>query len=234
MQIITLLIITLTILADTQASDLNPPDWRGEPGSTYQQWDFHYEQETDVAPVTSDCSKLNFIETSKAQLTQPDIMNNPYVDSTGICVEFKSLWFITKRLDWLRSYFNREGIWSLQNDQSFENFLNFIIPNADINENTSTVLQAQIIYHTFSGPPKIDIRHPLNIDGSTVTITPVKVSLETELPDEWKHSSTTYVVPGCPRYESIFIYPTEHTEIYIDSISIDTICTKDPDSLVSG
>ncbi|MGY8815997.1 MAG: hypothetical protein ACKVHQ_14985 [Gammaproteobacteria bacterium] len=134
------LIYLLSFLLTAEAADLNPPDWRGQSGSTFQQWDFHYEKNTDLTQMATDCSELDTTDPSGGQLTLPDVLNNPYMKSTGICVEFKSLWFITKRLDWHRIYNNREGIWELQNNRTFENFLNFIIPIAEISDETSTVI----------------------------------------------------------------------------------------------
>ena len=227
------LVITLITLAIAQAADLNPPDWRGKKRSTFQQWEFQFNEDTPLAMSATDCSLLNFIQTTQGQQTMPDLMDNPYVKTTGICVEFKSLWFITKKLDWLRSFNGRDGIWKLERKSSFENFLNFIIPNAAVNENTSTIVQLQIIYYSLRGTPEITIQFPSNNNSKDTYLSPVTVSPETILPGEWKHTLLTFVATGCPRYESIFIYPPEISDLYIDSVSIDTICTDNDDAILS-
>ena len=182
--------------------------------------------------MATDCSELDTTDPSGGQLTLPDVLNNPYMKSTGICVEFKSLWFITKRLDWHRIYNNREGIWELQNNRTFENFLNFIIPIAEISDETSTVIQLQIIYYSLNGLPNIKIQYPLNNNETTEELEPIISSPDTILPNDWKHTLVTYVIEGCPRYESIYIYPPDSTDIFIDSISIDTLCTNDLESII--
>jgi hypothetical protein len=226
------LIYLMSSLLTAKAADLTPPDWRGQSGSTFQQWDFHYEKESDLVQLSKDCSQINSIDPTSGELTLPDVLDNPYIESTGICVEFKSLWFITKRLDWHRSYNDRDGIWELQNNRTFENFLNFIIPNAEKSEETSTVIQVQIIYFRFNGLPNIKIQYPSNNNSTTEELKPVITSPETILPNDWMHSSITFVIEGCPRYESIYIYPPERTDTFIDSIAIDTLCTNDLDSII--
>jgi len=226
------LICLMSYLLTGEAADLNPPDWRGQTGATFQQWDFHYEKKSDLTQLATDCSQLDNADPSSGQLTLPDVLDNPYMKSTGVCVEFKSLWFITKRLDWHRIYNDREGIWELQHNRTFENFLNFIIPNAERLEETSTVIQVQMIYFGLNGLPNIKIQYPSRNSSTTEALKPVLTSLETILPNDWLHSSITFVIDGCPRYESIYIYPPERTDTFIDSIAIDTLCTNDLESII--
>jgi hypothetical protein len=55
-RIAAVVLFALSICAAASADDLNPPPWRGLPGSTFQMWEF-----STPAPVST-----------------PDLMNNPY------------------------------------------------------------------------------------------------------------------------------------------------------------
>jgi hypothetical protein len=209
---------------------MNPPDWRGEEGTTYQQWDFGFEQVSGGLSTDPECAHLNFIQTQQAQQqATPDIIKNPYQESSGICVEFKSLWFITRRMDWFREHDGRDGIWQLENHSSFENFLNFIIPNADIDQGHKTIVKLQLIYQTNNGQPEISIQYPGSLGREGENSTRPEALQQTPLPQGWIHGSYLFETDSCPRYESIFIYPPDREDIYIDSITIDTLCASAPD-----
>jgi hypothetical protein len=160
------------------------------------------------------------------------VVVNPYEESTGICVEFKSLWFITKRLDWLQTYFGRDGIWKLESHRTFENFLNFIIPNAADNTNTSTIIQLQLIARSFRGDPVVTIQYPSNNELVDTKLDVYQEPSTIPLPEDWIHSTYLFKSPGCPRYESVFISPPAEGDIFLDSITIDTLCTENPDSIL--
>jgi len=222
--------IILIFAANTYAADMNPPVWRGQPRSTFQTWDFHYEENSRIDLPSTDCLRPNYIETAKGNPAIPTIVENPYIQSTGICVEFRSLWFMNDSLDWLPLYFGREGVWQLLNNRSLENFLNFIVPNANTFGDLSTIVRVQIEYHSVGYAPIVNVKYPTDVDVSENDLEPVSVSSATTLPLGWKHSAMSFKLQGCPRYASIFMYPPERADIYINSVAIDTICTNDPNS----
>lgn len=67
------------------ADDLNPPEWRGAPGSTFQHWTF------DTAPA--DMASI-----------APDVDQNPYGDPRLIDSYSTSS-------EWLEMYEGRQGVW---------------------------------------------------------------------------------------------------------------------------
>ena len=228
-----LLLCILGTLATAQAADLNPPDWRGDPGSTYQQWDFQFATGSDGKTTIAECSQVDFIVNEEGGQATPDRVVNPYEQTTGICVEFKSLWFVTKRLDWLQEYIGKVGVWKLQSNPTFENFLNFIIPNAETNENTTTIIQLQFLFYSLRGVPSVTVYYPADRELSAKSLEVFRKSPDMTLPRNWTHSTYTYKSAGCPRYESIFINPPQRGDIYLDSVIIDTICTETPDTYLS-
>jgi hypothetical protein len=218
--------------ANVIAADLNPPAWRGQPGATFQAWDFHYEENARMDIPSTDCLKPGFIEDARGNPAIPSIVENPYVQSTGICVEFRSLWFINDSLDWLPQYFGREGVWQLLQNRRLDNFMNFFIPNSNTPGDLETIVRIQLIYHGIGLSPILSVKYPTDVEVSDNDIEPVLVSSETFLPRSWKHMAMSFRLEGCPRYASIFIYPPERADVFIDSVAIDTICTDNADSLL--
>jgi hypothetical protein len=222
-----------TVLTTLQAADLNPPAWRGAPGTTFQQWDFQFVEDAGEKTTITECSMVDFIETTQGGQATPDVLMNPYEQSTGICVEFKSLWFITKRLDWLQNYMGQAGVWKLQSHRTFENFLNFIIPNAAIEQNTTTIIQLQFLHHSERNSPLVKVLFPSGNQQPDTYLEVFKKHPDAILPQDWAHSTYTFKAAGCPRFESIFIYAPDRGDIYLDSVTIDTICTETPDKYLS-
>ncbi|NIN35104.1 MAG: hypothetical protein GTO60_08475, partial [Gammaproteobacteria bacterium] len=82
-------ILLLCVSDFALAADMNPPDWRGQEGSTYQQWEFGFEEVSGGISTDPECAHLNFIQTQQVtQQATPDVMKNPYQETSGICVEF--------------------------------------------------------------------------------------------------------------------------------------------------
>ena len=226
-------VILLLFSVNIFAADLTPPPWRGQDRSTFQAWDFHYEDNAMMDIPTTDCLRPDFMENARGNPAIPSIVENPYVESTGICVEFRSLWFINDSLDWLPVYFGREGVWQLLSRRSLENFLNFIIPNSNTDGDLETVVRVQLLYHSVGLSPIVNIKYPTDVEVTENDLDPVSISSEIVLPRAWKHVAMSFRLEGCPRYSSIFIYPPDRADIYIDSVAIDTICTGDADKLLS-
>jgi hypothetical protein len=83
-------ILVLGGLAPALADDLNPPPWRGEPGTTFQQWVF-----SDSNPTPP-----------------PDLVDNPYG------VPGAQVWPGTGQ-DWFDVWGGRQGVWPLSGAMEF-------------------------------------------------------------------------------------------------------------------
>lgn len=228
-----LVVIILVFAANTYAADLVPPDWRGQPRSTFQAWDFHYEENARMDIPSTDCLRPDFIEDAKGNPAIPSVVENPYVQTTGICVEFRSLWFMNDSLDWLPRYFGREGVWQILKRRSLENFLNFIVPNSNTPGDLYTVVRLQLLFHSVGLAPVVNVKYPTDVEVSETDLDPVFVSDETNLPLGWQHLYMNFKLVGCPRYASIFIYPPDRADVYIESVAIDTICTENADNILT-
>ena len=115
-------------------------------------------------------------------------------------------------------------MWKLQSERTFANFLNFILPNAAIEDNATTSVQLQIIYSSPSDGPVTTIYYQ-DSSGKPGHAASDTGNLDIHLADGWKQHIANFTISGCPRFESVFIYPAEKQEIFIDSVTIDTICT---------
>ncbi len=224
--------ILYVFAANAMAADLNPPTWRGQTRSTFQACDFHYEENARMDIPSTDCLKPDFIEHARGNPAIPSIVENPYIQSTGICVEFRSLWFINDSLDWLPQYFGREGVWQLLRNRRLDNFMNFIIPNSNTPGDLETIVRVQLVFHGVGLSPIVSVKYPTDVEVSDNDVEPVLVSSGTVLPRSWKHVVMSFRLQGCPRYSSIFIYPPDRADVFIDSIAIDTICTDNADSIL--
>jgi len=224
-RVLVFLLTASTIQMMVHATDLNPPDWRGQPGTTYQQWLFHFDKTTRTSDTGLNCSRSPVNKTPWGQRAPPEYINNPYQQTTGICVEFKTLWPIAEHVDWLESYNGRTGVWKLQSERTFANFLNFILPNASIDKDVSTIVQLQITYTSQTNSPVIVIHYQTatGVPGNAVHDPAI---LDTYLADGWKHHTALFNINGCPRFQSAFVYPGLNEQTFIDSVIIDTICTN--------
>lgn len=83
-RLLVLTIMVLSVCAPVIADDLNPPPWRGQPGTTFQKWEF----------MTPNPSPL------------PDAMNNPYgIPQTMVLPGFQQVWWPELK--------GRMGVWPL-------------------------------------------------------------------------------------------------------------------------
>ncbi len=79
------LVAVLAVAGTALADDLNPPPWRGDPGSTFQHWTF----DTDVTGLSS---------------IPPDYIDNPYGTATIVDTYATSS-------EWWDLYMGRQGVW---------------------------------------------------------------------------------------------------------------------------
>ncbi|NIN35103.1 MAG: hypothetical protein GTO60_08470, partial [Gammaproteobacteria bacterium] len=81
-------------------------------------------------------------------------------------------------------------------------------------------------YQSNYGQPEISITYPGVLGGADEESLRPEALQQTPLPEGWVHGSYRYETDSCPRYESIYIYPPEREDLYIDSITIDTLCSR--------
>ena len=86
MRLFTLTMVATLLVPAALADDLNPPDWRGDPGSTFQHWTFDAQPEEMSAIV-------------------PDIDQNPFGDPLIIDNEANDS-------EWLDTFEGRQGVWN--------------------------------------------------------------------------------------------------------------------------
>jgi len=89
------------------SDDLDPPEWRGTAGSTLQQWDFLFLPDATNKQSPADCVSLDENDTPWGDRGSADEFNNPYQEQNEICVEFRTMWAFTNKIDWLEEYNGR-------------------------------------------------------------------------------------------------------------------------------
>lgn len=206
------------------ADDLGPPAWRGSASSTYQRWDFIF-QNKGASKEDADCTNGPNQETLLGHYGLPEEVNNIYQQQTSICAEFRNMWMISEKLDWIYEYHGRSGIWHLLGDKSLPVFLNFKVPNAGPVVDRTNEIYVQITYQSIYFAPGIKVNYPsLDQSGTYKTYEPMKTVQETLLPEDWIHRIYKFETDWCPKYEIIQITPPERGDLFIDQIVIDTIC----------
>jgi len=84
----------------------------------------------------------------------PERASNPYQEESGTYLEYRTLWAMTDKLNWLKEYNNRQGVWHLNMDAGEFTSLDFIVPNKYSNATESKKIQVQITYHGSSDAPR--------------------------------------------------------------------------------
>ncbi len=210
------------------AADLGPPEWRDSTGSTFQSWEFRFDQSATRNRPGPECSQPEHRQaTPWGHRGAPDKFHNPFQQTTGICVEFRSLWSFSRHIDWQTTYEGREGIWKLENGGDFTNFLNFLVPGPGSPPASSAgphILHIQMIYHSISGSPVVHVQYQTGTGRMVGNYPDPDEENMNVLPEGWLHHSLIFALDSCPRYESVFIYPPTKGQVYIDSVTIDTLC----------
>jgi hypothetical protein len=219
------LISLFLIPCPARGDDLDPPSWRGMEGSTFQSWGFKFAADTIIKETQTACRSLDDNKTPWGHRGSPDKVDNPYQQQTGICVEYKTMWPMTDKIDWLEEYNGRQGVWRLKDDSSDFSSIAFIIPGIFSEKATSKETRVQITYTTYNKHPKVKILI-LPRDKST-DYTYIQANYEYQsalLPNGWLERTFVFDSENCPLFENVRILPHTRDEIYIDNVVIDTIC----------
>jgi len=222
-----LLLVSISVRSD----DIDPPVWRGDQGSTFQQWDFHFVSPSTSRQSSDNCVSLEQNETPWGHRGPPDRVNNPFQEQSGICVEYKTMWAFTDKIDWIKEYNGRQGVWRLSIGPAYLNSIDFIVPNQISQKVKFNETQVQITYESVKLHPivKILILLPGKDEDSTY-LKPVNEYQSAILPEGWLHRTFKFQTDFCPGFENIQISPPDHGEINIDKVVVDTICRDPEDS----
>jgi len=77
-QVLVCVFTAFTIQMVIHATDLNPPDWRGGPGTTYQLWQFYFDKTITTDCIPANCLQPTTNKTPRGQRALPELINNPY------------------------------------------------------------------------------------------------------------------------------------------------------------
>lgn len=221
-----LMLCSLGTISTWAEEGLQSPVWRGQPGSSFQLWNFTFINEGDNDKRSSFCENFGEHQTPWGHRSPPEILDNPYEKSAGICVELRSPWMISGGMDWLRQYKEGQGVWVLRWNKYLPVFLNFMVTNTRQGTGKQAQHHVRVIYRMRSSEPQLFLRYPSeNSDHPFISVPPTKKYDMVELPGQWKLQSYLFEIPACPHYHIVQILPSVGREaIYIDEVSIDSIC----------
>jgi len=183
--------------------DLVPPDWRGDPGSTLQQWSFS----TDADPAT------------------PDIFSNPFGSSSAdIDVEplYGTGWWDTYE----DVYGSKQGWWDVARGS-----ITLEISNSPSSPPGSyKLIQVQVTYwRDISAAPSISVNPFATQQGSTIT-TLIENGPEG---GAWYSDRSIWVLGPNPSSETVLVQGHATYGSMIDGIVVDTICVVPEPSSVA-
>ncbi|MGA2799527.1 MAG: PEP-CTERM sorting domain-containing protein [Thermoguttaceae bacterium] len=220
--------LALLIFAQSAvADDISPPSWRGQPGTTREQWEFTTDNARNgVAPDNY------FNPFGVPSLTMhPDVWP-PAPDPYGF--------------DWTNSFLGRQGVYSLSG--SFD----ITIPNAPIPNDTKKIWLQMTWYEQFPinigdymgnkgdsnpdyGPTGIYISSstppPLSTTATLISDTLVQPPVHDPWSCEdnnWHQSVIELTMSLNPSVETIHV----RAPIYVDEVVVDTICIPEPSALI--
>lgn len=195
------MVILCCALSATLADDLAPPTWRGQPGSTFQAWEFG----TDENPA------------------YPSVLNNPYGNPCAVIdydPPFGTGWM--EGTEWSDVYGSKRGWWDIGTGS-----MSITIPNT---ENTAPDsykdIRIQITYwKDISAAPGINI-----IPGG-VQVGETQDSLVESGPmgGGWYSMLVDWRLIPNPTCETIIIAGDPMWGSMIDEVVVDTICTVVPE-----
>ncbi len=178
------------------ADDLNPPLWRGLPGTTFQQWEFSVDDRTPA----------------------PDLVDNDYGNPQMTVTP--TLWPAPPEpngFEWANWFSGRQGVYSLSGE------IDVTIPNlGELNPKKDIRLQMTWFFQEpFNWGDKPEYR-PYVISPLGGGQTYFNLTEEDILPDGWHHTTFDVEISPNPAFETI----TLSGAYYVDEVVIDTICPE--------
>lgn len=204
-----LLLVILAAAAAARADDLVPPDWRGQPNSTLQVWEFS--------------TGSNPVEPTVA----PDLLNNPY--GTPEATVYGEFNFPNRDTWWINTSVtipDHQGIWNIGGSLSLD------IPNDPVLR-PHKFIRVQI---TYDGGHSVDPGVPFDpwvdvvaSDGATM-VDFQKVS-EIHVDSIFTHAVYDLMLEPNPSFETIWILP-RYCQLYVDEVVVDTLCIPEPATML--
>lgn len=192
------------------ASDINPPSWRGQPASTFQDWQF----DTSANPAV------------------PDSTSNPYGTASASIVTGATStgWQYDLGYGSIRGYWDLgsqvfdvdQGQWLGQDGRIDVSVPN--VPGAPAGSSKLVRIQVTYMAPFDAGVPDITMA------GATKTGSGSQL-IETVAPfgDKWWSSWTDFSIAPCPDSESITISAVPQQGLLVDQITVDTLALNTPE-----
>jgi hypothetical protein len=190
------------------ADDIAPPTWRGDPGSTFQEWDFL----TNANPASP----------------EPGTLSNPYGSPTAT-ISLGS---------YASGYYdeyppgNRLGAWDVgrgtdPNDPNSIGRITLWVPNTGLDEpETWKDIVVQVTYYKdIQQAPIVDV-----VGGTQVGDTVSQLVESVPMWGQWWCDITTWRIEPNPTEETILI-TGDFMGSMIDQVVVDTVCVPEPASL---
>ena len=209
------------------ADDLDMPPWRKHKNSTFQQWDFRFAPSMSSRKSSQPCLPLDQNKVLWGQRGSPDQASNPYQKESGICLEYRTLWAMTDKINWLEEYYNRQGVWHLSLDTGGFTSIDFIVPGKYSKAADSKKTQVQVTYHGSSAAPRAKILILLKEQVEEYAHLLPSIDYQSGImPEGWIQHTFIFKADFCPASENIQIFPPESGDIYIDNVIVDTLCNE--------
>jgi len=202
--LLTMVVATvLTAAQTTFADDLNPPSWRGQPGSTLQVWNFA----TDANPAA------------------PSLLNNPF-GTPSATIDYDPL-FGTGWYDTMPDlYGSKQGWWDIATGT-----IAFDIPNSPATGPGSfKLLQLQVTYWKDLSLAPLVTLDPFGTPQGSVTTSLVEPG---PVGGGWYSDTYLWELVPNPTGEQLLISGDPMWGSQIDQVVVDTICVvPEPSALV--
>ena len=187
------------VVSTALGDDIVPPVWRGDPASTFQEWDFL----TDANPASPEAGTLT----------------NPYGSPTATI----SLGFLAA--GYLGEFEGRDGIWDIaQGPPTSTGCITLEIPNSSITgPGTYKDVLVQVTYYL--DPSDVPV---VDVVGGTLTDSGSQLVDDVSGPGAWWLDWSLWRIEPNPFSETITISGNADWGSTIDQIVVDTVCVPEP------
>jgi hypothetical protein len=200
-KILTVVVLLTAFAATAVADDFGPPNWRGQPNTTWGRWEFDVEPGApDAPPITGGLTWFQDYDAGVFPFGDPVLRVEPGATQSWFPVD-------------TRGGSQRVGIWPLSG------FLEVELQNSPIARETKEIwIQLTWLPQTACSFPAVEIVDPAT--GVTVT----DFLFQEELDDGWFHTIYHLQLSPNPSQETVQIFGA----VDVDELVIDTWCVPEP------
>ena len=202
-RILTVAVLLCAFAATAVADDFTPPNWRGQPNTTWGRWEFNDfvdPQNPDAPPITGGDAWFQDPDDGFFPFGPPVLRVEPGATQNWLPED-------------IRGESDRIGIWPLSG------FLEVTLQNSEIARETKEIwIQLTWLPQTIGSFPAVEIVDPAT--GVTVT----DFLFQEEQPDGWFHTIYHLQLSPNPVEETIQIFGA----VDVDELVIDTWCVPEP------